>query len=297
MGEHTSVNYLSMFGVHQLLGRAYDLSDTRTDLLVLSERTWRVRFAADPLVVGRQLTLGGRTYEVIGVMPKGFRGAGPPGFVSEFWIPMDLARGARIVADRRKPAFELVGRLKPGISSDEAQAAMRVLSQEIKNEHPELDASFTDTTVFRIDGLDGYRGMASIVVPVFAFAGLMTVITGFVLLVGCANIAGLLLGRGTARRREISVRLALGASRGRLIRQLLTESLVLALIGGSAGVLLAVWCPSSSTSPSIAACSRMPWWSRSSRRSCAASHQRASQLVLISSRPSKTMLRHPQDND
>ncbi|HEX2493246.1 MAG TPA: ABC transporter permease, partial [Steroidobacter sp.] len=241
MGELTSANYLSIFGVQPLLGRVYGPSDTRTDLVVLSERTWRGRFAADPQVIGRPLTLGSKTYEVVGVMPRTFRGARPPGFISEFWIPIDPARATRVVADRRKPAFEIVGRLKPGIGSNEAQAAMRVLTREIKNEHPELDESFLNTEVFLIDGLRGFQGVMSTLTPVFAFVTLMTAVTGFVLLVGCANISGLLLSRGAARRREIGVRLALGASRGRLIRQLLTESLVLAMIGGSAGVLLALW--------------------------------------------------------
>lgn len=241
MGELTSANYLSVFGVRPLLGRAYGPSDTRADLVVLSERTWRGRFAADPQIVGRQLTLGNRTYDVVGVMPRGFRGARPPGFVSEFWIPIDPARATQVITNRRKPAFEVVGRLRPGIGSGEAQAAMQVLTREIRNEHPELDESFLNTEVFLIDGLRSFRGVMSTLAPVFAFVTLMTAVTGFVLLVGCANISSLLLSRGAARRREIGVRLALGASRGRLIRQLLTESLVLALIGGSAGVLLALW--------------------------------------------------------
>jgi predicted permease len=241
VGESTSTNYLTTLGIPPLLGRTYMASDTRTDVIVLGERAWRTRFAADPGIVGRTLTLGNRTFEVVGVMPHTFRGARPPGFVSEFWVAIDPVLSSRVIADRRKPAYEVVGRLKPGIGIEQAHAAMLVLANDLKTEYPGLDDSFVRTEIFPIDGIGGFRGLAGTLAPVFAFVGLMTIVTGFVLLVGCANIAGLLLGRGAARRREIGVRLALGASRGRLIRQLLTESLILALLGGVAGVLLALW--------------------------------------------------------
>jgi hypothetical protein len=119
--------------------------------------------------------------------------------------------------------YEIVARVKPGISVEQAQAAMPVLAEQIRTEHPQLEPSFTRTEVFPIEGIGGFRGFTGTLAPLFAFVGLMTVVAGLVLLVGCANIAGLLLGRGAARRREIGVRLALGAGRGRLIRQLLTE--------------------------------------------------------------------------
>ena len=240
MGEVVSPNYLTMLGVPPLLGRAFTPADTRTDIIVLSERAWRIRYGSDPLIVGQWVTLDNVRYEVLGVMPSGFRGIRPPGLMSDFWVPVDPSPANHLLRDRRKPAFEVVARLKDGKDFAAAQAEMAVLAKRLKTEHALLD-QFTAMEVFPVDGLGGYRGMSNLMLPLFLFVGLMTIVSGLVLVVGSANIAGLLLARGAARRREIAVRLALGAGRGRLIRQLLAESLVLAIIGASAGVLLALW--------------------------------------------------------
>ena len=240
-GETTSTNYLTMLGVPALLGRTYFPSDTRTDLVVLSEHSWRLRFGSDPSLVGRTIRLGGKQFEVIGIMPRGFRGAQPPGFVSEFWLPIDTALSRRALEDRGRTEYTVVARLKPGVPYAQAQAAVQVVTGQIAAEHPSLGPRFALAEVFPVDGIGGFRGMTKTLLPIFAFVGVMTILAGLVLLVGCANIAGLLLGRGAARRREIGVRLALGAGRGRLIRQLLTESLLLALVGGAAGIVLALW--------------------------------------------------------
>lgn len=240
-GEITSTNYLTMLGVPALVGRTYFPTDTRTDLVVLSERTWRLRFGSDPSMVGRAISLGGRQFEVIGIMPRGFRGAQPPGFQSDFWMPIDTSLSRRALEDRGRTAYMVVARLQGGVSYAQAQAAVQVATRQIATEHPDLGPRFAQTEVFPVDGIGGFRGMTKTLLPLFAFVGVMTILAGLVLLVGCANIAGLLLGRGAARRREIGVRLALGAGRGRLIRQLLTESLLLALAGGTAGIVLALW--------------------------------------------------------
>jgi predicted permease len=240
-GETTSTNYLTMLGVPATLGRTYLPSDARADVVVLAERTWRTRFASDPSIVGRRILLGGRPFEVVGVMPRGFRGARPPGFLSEFWMPIDPALSERTLRDRGKTQFQIAARLKPGLTVAQAQAATQVIGQQLTMEHPDLGERFAQTEVFHAEGFAGFRGLTKTLLPLFAFVGLLTIVAGLVLLVGCANIAGLLLGRGASRRREIGVRLALGAGRSRLIRQLLTESLVLALLGGSAGILLAFW--------------------------------------------------------
>jgi predicted permease len=240
-GETTSTNYLTMLGVPATLGRTYLPSDARADVVVLAERTWRTRFASDPSIVGRRILLGGRPFEVVGVMPRGFRGARPPAFLSEFWMPIDPALSEPTLQDRGKTQFQIAARLKPGVTVAQAQAATQVIGQQLALEHPDLGERFGQTEVFHAEGIAGFRGLTKTLLPLFAFVGLLTIVAGLVLLVGCANIAGLLLGRGASRRREIGVRLALGAGRSRLIRQLLTESLLLALLGGSAGILLAFW--------------------------------------------------------
>ena len=241
VGETTSTNYLTMLGVPAQLGRVYAANDTRTDVVVLGERAWRLRFASDPAIVGKTILLGGKPIEVVGVMPRGFRGARPPGFVADFWVPVDPVAAARTLAERDNTSFELTGRLRQDVTVQQAQAAVQVTAQQVLAQHPKLGPRFAATEVFALGGVGSFRGLTGMLGPLFAFVGVMTVVAGLVLLVGCANIAGLLLGRSAARRREIGVRLALGASRGRLIRQLLTESLVLALLGGAAGIVLAAW--------------------------------------------------------
>jgi predicted permease len=240
-GEATSSNFLSVLGVPPAVGRTFTAADARHDLVVLADHVWRDRFNGDPSVIGRVLTLGSRTCEVIGVMPPGFRALAPPGLRLDFWMPVDTAGPNRVLRDRALPQFEVVGRLKPDMSLDQATASLRVLATQMRNAHPELPEEFLRMSAESTEGVNAFQGMASLLLPVFAFLALLTVLSGFVLLIGCANIAGLLIGRAAARQREIAMRLALGAGRGRLVRQLLTESLLLAVLGGAAGVLLAIW--------------------------------------------------------
>jgi predicted permease len=240
-GEQTTTNYFSVLGVPAAYGRAYMPFDTRRDLIVLAHHAWQSRFAADPSVVGRVLMLNGRSFEVLGVMPSGFRGVAPAGLLHDFWTPIDDSTSTGMLHDRSATRFEVFGRLMPGVSHAQAAAALRVVGQQISTEHPEVPATFARMEVFPLEGIGAFRGMADLIVPVLGFLTLMAFAAGLVLLMGCANIGGLLLGRAAARRKEIAVRLALGAGRGRLIRQLLTESVVLAIIGGAAGLLLAFW--------------------------------------------------------
>ena len=173
-------------------------------------------------------------------MPQGFRGLSPPGLRLDFWVPVTPVSHSAGTPNRLVSQFEMVGRLKPGIEHAAATAALRPLAQRLRVEQPELPESFLSIAAGSIEGVHQFRGMASLLLPVFAFLALLTVVSGFVLVIGCSNIAGLLVGLGATRQREIAVRLSLGSSRGRLMRQLLTESLVLAVAGGGAGLLVSL---------------------------------------------------------
>jgi predicted permease len=234
-----SLNYFSALGAAPLAGRTFRLDDA-TDVAVLSERLWRSQFGAAASIIGTTISIDGRRREVIGVMPTSFRGIGPPGFGPQLWIPVDVAGTHRaLVADRGATRFEAYGRLAPGISAGQAEAALRVLGSQLAREYPATNARFTATEVFPASGLGLYRGVGKALLPVFTFIGLLALVAGFILFISCANLAGLLLARAGARRQEIAVRLALGAGRSRLIRQLLTESVILALMAGAAGLAIA----------------------------------------------------------
>ena len=239
LGQRTSSNFFSVLGVNPAIGRSYTPVDSHSSLVVLSDRVWRTRFGGDRSVVGVVLTLGGRPYEVVGVMPPNFRGVDPPGSSADLWLPVDATAPDAILRDRAESEFEVVGRLRPGVTHAQAAAELTVLAQQLRTAHPEIQESFARVGTIPVHGIRAFEGMARTLLPVFAFIGVLTILSGLVLLIGCANIAGLLIGRAASRRHEIALRLALGAGRGRLVRQMLTESLLLAAAGGLTGVLLA----------------------------------------------------------
>jgi predicted permease len=240
-GEQTTTNYFSTVGVPAALGRTYAPVDTRRDVVVLAHHLWQSRFGGDPAIVGRLLTLNGRPHEVLGVMPRGFRGVAPAGLLQDFWLPVDTTTTSARLNEREATLFEVFARLAPGIGHEQAQSALRAIAGQLRADHPAVAESFLRIEALPVDGIAGFRGMAGLIIPVLGFLTLMAFVAGLILLIGCANIAGLLMGRAAARRKEIAMRLALGAGRGRLTRQLLTESLVLAAAGGAAGMLLAIW--------------------------------------------------------
>jgi predicted permease len=241
MGESTSLNFFSLLGSRASIGRTYAADEARDDVVVLANHIWRNRFATDPKIVGRVLQLGGRSYEVVGVMPREFRGVRPPGLRPDFWVPVSKSASNRLFTDRAFATFEVIGRLKPGIGTSEATAGMRLLAQQLRTEYPQIPERFLQMEVFSVEGFGAFSGMSGLLIPILAFLTLLIVVTACVLCIACANIASVLVGKNTARAREIALRMAIGASGGRLTRQLLTESLILALLGGAGGVLLARW--------------------------------------------------------
>lgn len=238
-GQVTSENFLTVLGVSAHPGTAYRAGDADAGTVVLAHHVWRQRFESDPQIVGRALRIGGRTLLVAGVMPRGFRGLAPPGIRLDFWMPFDPRRAGETLQNRLLSQFEIVGRLKPDVGHGAATAALRTLAPRLRSEHPELPESLLSIEAGSIAGVHAFRGMASLLMPVFGFLALLAIVSGFVLVIGCSNIAGLLVGRGAMRQREIAVRLSLGSTRGRLVRQMLTESLVLAAAGGAAGLTIA----------------------------------------------------------
>ena len=216
-----------LLGVRPVLGRVFNDDETRPGaparVVVLSYALWQTRFGGDARVIGRTLNLSGTSYEVIGVMPQAFLFPGNP----EVWVPLAPSLSAQR-GDRR---LGVIGRLAPNVTLAAALDEMRSVARELARQHPESNDEWGANVTSLEEWLIG-RELRTRVQVLLAAVGLL-------LLMGCVNVANLLLARATARQREMSVRAALGAGRGRIARQLLTESLVLAAIGAAIGVLLA----------------------------------------------------------
>jgi predicted permease len=253
--DFVSGNYFPVLGIGAAVGRVFTASDDLIQgghpLAVLSYGYWRARFGADPGIVGKQIEVNGRALTIIGVSAAGFNGV-EPGRAPQIRIPVtmrdDLPRTGfgRLNTDRFR-WIVVFGRLKPGITIQKAQAGLQPLFHQILNrevtEQPFAKASPVVKQEFLkmwMEAMPGSRGRSNLrkaySKPLFALMG----IVGLVLLIACSNLANLLIARASARQKEIAVRLALGAGRGGLIRQLLVESLLLASAGGALGVGLAV---------------------------------------------------------
>jgi putative ABC transport system permease protein len=230
-GAYVTGNIFSVLGANAMIGRTLREEETwegKHTVAVLSYGLWRRRFGADPKIVGRKITLNGREREVVGVMPPDFYF---PSKEAEVWIPMGW-KYAEMARVRRPHFLGAIGRLKPGVTLDQARAEMKAVASRLEQQYPETN---TQMGV----GLGPLKDqiVSGVELPLIVFL----VAVAFVLLIACANVVNLLLSRSAARSKEIAIRSALGAGRGRIIRQLLTESLLLALTGGAIGLLLATW--------------------------------------------------------
>ena len=229
-GYDLSCNFFSLLGTKPLLGRTFLPEECRTGrdhVVVLSQPLWRRRFAGDPSIVGRSIQLNHQAYTVVGVMPADFA---HPSSTTGLWAPLTLPPD--FITDRKTHALRLVARLKPGIPSKRARVEMDALAGQLGREHPDTNSGM-GVQLWPIR--DFYTG--EIKTSLWVLQGAVLVM----LLIACANVASLLVARAGARGREMAVRLAIGAGRVRLLRQLLTEGMLLALAGGALGVALAFW--------------------------------------------------------
>jgi predicted permease len=243
-GQVVSANYFDVLQVKPVLGRTFLPDEDKTlganNVVVLSHSFWQRRLAADPNIVGKTVQLNNRGYQVIGVAPQTFVGT-KFALALDFWTPMSMAEELRrnpgILADRGSHWMNVIGRLKPGVSLAQASAEINAIAARLNQAYPDARAGNTQAKVMtevegRWEDLGGVFKSAS---------AIAMAIVGLILLIACANVANLMLARAAGRRKEIGIRLALGANRARLVRQLLTESMLLSIAGGGLGLLLAFW--------------------------------------------------------
>ena len=228
-----SANVFDVLGVAPQLGRGFQVGEDQpggnADVVVISDGFWERRYGRDPTILGRALEIGDRDHTIIGVMGPEFIFPLP---TSQVWVPRVLDE-SRYPRDRS--LVEIVGRLNPGVSWEQTQTELEGIAQRLELEYP-VDNEHMSVRLYDL------RGALNFADEIFRIAGVIFGIAGaFVLLIASANVSSLLLARGLHRNREVAIRTAMGASRGQLIRQFLTESLLLAMLGGAVGVLFARW--------------------------------------------------------
>jgi len=234
-GAAVTASYLATLGVEPELGRLFTAEEDQPGgppLVLISHALWEQRFGGSRSALGRSILLDGQPHTIVGVLPAGF----DIPYTAETWVPMQTAFDSLSLNERAATAHELVARLRPGVTLERADAEMKSLARTLEQQYPHVRRGWTYGLVplrrELLADIDG-KGERSLLVLTGAVA--------FLLLICCANVASLLLARGVAREGEIAIRRSLGATRGRLVAQLLTESGLLALAGGALGVMLAFW--------------------------------------------------------
>lgn len=241
-GALVSGNYFTVLGVDAFLGRTFAPEEDETPgthpVAVISYRLWKRLFGSDPRVIGRTVKLNSYPFTVVGIAPRDFTGT-EVGLPYELWVPLAMSDrvspGDNLLEQRRWDWLEIVGRLEPGVDHEKAQASMNVLAKQLARANPESEREQALTLFPLSKRSPHFRG------TYLSVSTLLLAASGLVLLIACANVANMFLARSVDRRREFAIRRAMGASRLRLIRQWLTESVLLSTMGGGGGLLLALW--------------------------------------------------------
>jgi putative ABC transport system permease protein len=226
-GSMVTAGFFESLGIQPRYGRAFDLSDEKTtdpEVVILSHHLWRDRFGSDPNVIGKSIILDDKSRTVVGVLAKDI----PLLTQADLWFPAPFQNSG--MQSRRSHFLRPIGLLKHGVTVSQAQAEMDTIAARLSKQYPDTNTEWS----LKLESLQSV--LVGNVQPALL---VLLAVVGFVLLIACANVASLVLARNTSRQREISIRTALGAGRSRLVRQLLTESVLLALAGGAAGILLA----------------------------------------------------------